>query len=104
MIFDARHPEVQRITKDVTRGWSLVILSIATSIDALAVGFSIGIIKDRIIVPAVLIGIVAAGMTLLGIRIGVFLSQKFGQKISMLGGVILIIIGLHIVCEHTGIL
>ncbi|MBD3290392.1 manganese efflux pump, partial [candidate division KSB1 bacterium] len=55
MIADGRHPEISQISKDITRGWALVTLSVATSIDALAVGFSIGIIKDHIFFPAIII-------------------------------------------------
>jgi len=104
MITDANHPEVQRINKDVTRGFSLVVLSVATSIDALAVGFSLGIIKSQIFIPAVIIGIVASGMSLIGISIGSFLSSKFGNKVSIFGGVILILIGIHILLEHLNII
>lgn len=104
MIVDANHPEMRHFSKDITRGWSLVTLSVATSIDALAVGFSIGIIKDHILLPAVIIGLVAAGMSLIGMKLGILLSQKFGQKISVVGGIVLILIGFHIVVDHTGIL
>ena len=104
MIVDANHEEVQQINKDVTRGISLILLSFATSIDALAVGFSLGIVKSNIIIPAVTIGIVASGMSLIGIRIGSFLSFKFGQKVSIFGGVILILIGIHILLEHLNML
>ncbi len=103
MIIDARHPEMRYFSTDITRGWALVTLSVATSIDALAVGFSIGIIKDHIIIPAIIIGLVASGMTLIGVRLGLLLSGKFGKKVSIVGGIVLIIIGLHIVAEHTGI-
>lgn len=100
MIFDARHEKVKHFSGDMTRGWSLVTLSIATSIDALAVGFSIGIIRDSIMIPAIIIGVVAAVMTLVGIRLGTYLSEKFGQKISIVGGVVLILIGVQIVLKH----
>ncbi len=104
MIIDANHGEIHKFKNDITRGFSLLILSIATSIDALAVGFSIGIMKAQIMIPAVIIGIVASGMTLLGIRLGTFLSAQFGQRISIFGGIILILIGIHIVLDHLTIL
>ncbi len=104
MILDARHAELTRFSKDVTRGLTLVGLSIATSIDALAIGFSIGLIKGAILIPSVIIGMVAAGMTLTGIYLGSYLSMKFGQRISVLGGVTLIIIGLQIVADHLHII
>lgn len=100
MIYDGLDNSDNVIKKDISKGWSLILLSIATSIDALAVGFSIGIIKETIIVPSIMIGIVAALMTLLGIWIGEKLSFKYGKRISILGGLILIIIGLKILNEH----
>ena len=104
MIFDANHQEMWHLSTDITRGWSLVTLSVATSIDALAVGFSIGIIKDHILLPAIIIGFITAGMTLIGMQLGIFLSQKFGQKISVVGGIVLILIGIQILVEHTGMI
>lgn len=104
MIVEAIKPNSDQVTKDITKGFSLVNLSIATSIDALAIGFSIGIMRNEIMVPSIIIGIVAAGMTFLGIKSGEFLSYRFGQKISVMGGIILILIGIHIVLEHLGIL
>ena len=104
MIIDSQHTELQQLTKDVSKGWSLVSLSVATSIDALAVGFSFGIINARIVLPAIIIGIVASAMTLLGIRIGSFLSAKFGVRVSVIGGMVLIGIGVHIVLDHLSII
>lgn len=92
------------ITADITRGMSLISLSVATSIDALAVGFSIGIIGGNIILPSIIIGLTAAAMTLVGIKFGEKLSERFGSRITFAGGVVLIIIGLNIVFEHLEVL
>ena len=99
MCYDALHEE-QTVNKDVSKGWSLIMLSLATSIDALAVGFSFGVINAGIFIPALVIGIVAAAMSLLGIKLGEILSVKFGARFAVIGGVILIIIGLNILREH----
>ena len=90
----------EHVSKDITKGLSLISLSVATSIDALAVGFSLGIIRKEVVLTSILIGLVAAGMSILGIILGEKLSDKFGDKISILGGVILILIGLNILREH----
>ncbi|MGM0681459.1 MAG: manganese efflux pump, partial [Thermodesulfobacteriota bacterium] len=103
-ILDARHSEITHISKDVTRGLSLITLSLAVSIDALAVGFSIGVIRGDIFIPAVIIGIVASIMTLAGIKLGTYLSVKFGQGVSIVGGIILILIGIQIVLRHLDVL
>ena len=93
--------ETKSFKKDVTRGWSLVALSVATSIDALAVGFSLSLIGARIVFPAVLIGIVASLMSLLGVRLGERVSGLFGRRVEFVGGAVLILIGVRIVVEHT---
>ena len=90
--------------KDPTRGWTLIMLSIATSIDALAVGLSMALLGVKIWLPSVIIGVVAALMTGLGIHLGRRLGVMFGNKMEFVGGVVLIGIGLKILIEHLGIL
>jgi len=84
------------IVKDPTRGYSLVLLSVATSIDALAVGFSLAMVQVGIWYPSVLIGIVTAAMSLAGIRLGRFLGQFAGSRMEIAGGIILLAIGFRI--------
>jgi putative Mn2+ efflux pump MntP len=88
------------ITKDITKGWTLISLSIATSIDALAVGFSMSLLNQEIVVPSIIIGLVAASMSLLGILLGERLSSKFGGKAMLIGGIVLILIGFNILYQH----
>lgn len=78
---------------DRTRGWSLVMLSVGTSIDALGVGLSMGISNSILLLPCLSIGLVASIMTFLGLRLGERLSQKFGQRLEVVGALILIGIG-----------
>ncbi|MEJ5298297.1 MAG: manganese efflux pump MntP family protein [Armatimonadota bacterium] len=85
---------------DPTRGISLVMLSVATSIDALAVGLSFAMLHVRIWYPALVIGIVAATMTTLGMLLGTRLGSRFGRNTEIGGGLILIIIGLNILIQH----
>ncbi|HQE83540.1 MAG TPA: manganese efflux pump MntP family protein [Candidatus Hydrogenedentes bacterium] len=92
---DARTPPM-----DPTRGWSLVMLSVATSIDALAVGISFGIIAVNIWYPAAIIGIITAVLTTLGMLFGARLGLRFGKRVEALGGAILIVIGIKILLEH----
>ncbi|MDN5279398.1 MAG: manganese efflux pump family protein [Clostridiales bacterium] len=79
-------------TKDPTRGLSLIGLSIATSIDALGVGFGMGIAQMTLIKPAVIIGVTAAIMTYTGICLGKNLSTRFGKRVETVGAIILYII------------
>lgn len=100
MIFDAITGKSEKLTKDITKGVSLISLSIATSIDALAVGFSIGIINEPIVFPAISIAVITALLSLLGIYLGERLSSIFGSKIEIFGGVVLIFIGIKILTDH----
>jgi putative Mn2+ efflux pump MntP len=88
--------------KDSTKGLTMVILSIATSIDALAVGFSMSMLKISIITPAIVIGIVAAAFTITGMHLGkkVAAFQRLSVYAELLGGVVLWGIGLNILYEH----
>jgi putative Mn2+ efflux pump MntP len=91
MIWDAlKDEEATECRVDPTKGFSLVVLSLATSIDALGVGFSLGLLGGAIWWPAVVIGIIAAVMTLSAMLMGQRLSQALGRKVTMAGGVILI--------------
>ncbi len=101
MIVEAsRGSPSERISKDPTRGWSLIVLSFATSIDALAVGLSLGILGASIWVPAIIIGLVASIMTVVGMVLGRRIGERWGSRVERLGGVIMIAIGLKILLEH----
>ena len=86
--------------RDPTRKWSLVALSVATSIDALAVGLSMAFLQIEIWTPSVIIGVVAAAMTLVGMISGRRLGLRFGRRMELVGGLVLIGIGIKIVIEH----
>lgn len=92
-------PETRRA--DPTLGWSLVGLSLATSIDALAVGLSFAALGVRVWVPALVIGLTAALMTTVGTVGGRQLGLRFGNRMSAIGGVVLIAIGCWIVYGHV---
>lgn len=87
--------------KDPTRGLTLVMLSVATSIDALAIGFSLSILGVSIWTPAVVIGLVAGVLTIIGMLIGDRVGTRWGSRVEILGGLVLIAIGLKILWEHT---
>jgi len=85
---------------DPTRGSRLLILSVATSIDALAVGLSLGVLEVGVFYPAAVIGAVAFLMTVLGARLGPVLGRVVGRRAELLGGVVLVLIGIKIVADH----
>ncbi len=78
----------------------LLILSVATSIDALAVGISLSFLKIAIAIPAIVIGAVTFLLTLLGVFVGNRFGHFFEKKIEILGGLVLIGIGIKILIEH----
>jgi len=100
MIWESRHPDERSQDYDPTRGWSLVGLSLATSLDALAVGVSLGLIGVSIWLPAAVIGIVALVLTYLGTRIGRHAGAYLGQWAERIGGLVLVTIGCRIIILH----
>ncbi len=86
---------------DPSRGWTLVMLSIATSIEAFAIGLSIALLQVTIWYPSVIIGIVAAALSLLGLKLGKRLGLRFGKRMEIMGGLILVGIGVRIVITHV---
>ena len=74
----------------------VILLGIATSIDAFAVGLTYAILKETILLPSVIIGIVAFLFTVLGIFLGKKIGNYFGGRFQIVGGVILILIGIKI--------
>jgi len=101
MIYEALWgDEEKRAGKDPTRGASLVVLSVATSIDALAVGLSLALLGVQIWYPAVIIGVVAFAFTAVGLHIGRRFGVLLGKWMEVAGGLILIGIGIRILVEH----
>ena len=100
MIWDGCKNESEEEKADSTRGLSLLLLSIATSIDALAVGFSFSILKVPILFPATIIGIVCFLITTVGMIFGKVLAKIFGKKVEIFGGIVLIGIGIKILIDH----
>lgn len=78
----------------------LLILSIATSIDAFAVGVTFAFLNNPILLPIIIIGLVTFALSFLGVYIGKRVGHLFEGKIEVLGGVILIGIGFKILLEH----
>jgi len=102
MLWEALHPDhEERSPRDPTRGWSLVMLSIATSIDALAVGLTFAMLDVTVWFPALLIGVTACLLTLIGMGLGRRIGARWGSRFEVIGGLLLIAIGAKILFEHT---
>ena len=90
----------EEVRVDPSKGWSLVILSVATSLDALAIGLSFSFIDTKIWIPSLLIGLVAFGLSCVGLFAGHKLGETLGKRMEIVGGLVLIGIGLRIVITH----
>ena len=80
----------------------LLVLSIATSIDALAVGLSLSLLQVSIIIPAIVTGVVTFSLSFFGVYIGGKFGRVLKSRVESLGGIILVVIGLKILLEHLG--
>jgi manganese efflux pump family protein len=100
MIRSGINSDTKSYQNNPTRGNLMVILSLATSIDALAVGLSLALIETPIVQTALLIGITTFSLSIIGCLLGYRLGEKFGKRMEMLGGLILIGIGLRILISH----
>ena len=92
--------EAQKV--DPTRGFTLVMLSVATSIDSLAVGLSFSVLNISIWLPAAIIGITATLLTIIGLKLGCLLgsASRIGARAEIVGGLVLLGIGFNILHQH----
>jgi putative Mn2+ efflux pump MntP len=100
MVHAGLHPDLQDSADDPSRGLKLMMLAVATSIDALAVGFSLAMLQVNIWYPSAIIGIVTLSISVIGFQFGTRLGARFGKRMEIAGGAILILIGLRIIASH----
>lgn len=104
MIKESLSKDDEGCTDDVSFK-TMVVLAIATSIDALAVGITFAFLKNTYLVLSfVLIGVITFVLSVLGVKIGNVFGDKYEKKAEFAGGLILILLGLKILLEHLGIL
>lgn len=106
MLWDAFHEDDEAIEcgpakLDIRE---LLLLAVATSIDALAVGISFALLSVNIAAAALIIGLTTFAFSLVGVVIGHTFGARFNKAASVVGGVVLIVIGLKILLEHLGVL
>ena len=78
----------------------IIAQSIATSIDAFAIGISLAILKEAILIPIIAIGVTTFLFSFLGVQLGRIIGNKIGKSIEIFGGIVLIVIGTKILLEH----
>lgn len=101
MLWEARGEKSAKDGGDPTRGLKLVTLSVATSIDALAVGMSMAFVGVSVWLPSVVIGVITAALSAIGVLFGGRIGSRWGRWAEAVGGVVLILIGLKIAVEHV---
>ncbi len=101
MVRSENEADTETAQYDPSRGFTLVMLATATSIDALAVGLSLAMLGVDIWLPSIIIGVITASVSLAGILLGNCLQEKFGRTAEIVGGIVLILIGLRILITHT---
>ena len=100
MIVDSLNNDTACKNGDATRGRTLVMLSIATSIDALAIGLSLALIDGSIVKNSLIIGVTSFLLAVAGYLVGDRLGMRFGKRMEFVGGVILIAIGIKVLVSH----
>ena len=100
MIRSARATDDPERRQDPSRGLTLVALCFATSLDALAIGFSLAMLRINIWYPSAVIGVVTGLLSLLGVRLGGRLGTGFGWRMELLGGVILVLLAARVLLGH----
>lgn len=105
MIWEAlhQHDEDRGPRSDPTRGFLLVTLSTATSIDALAAGLSFAFLNESIWVLSTSIGVITAILTAIGMLFGSRIGSRWGTRAEIVGGSVLILIGLRILVAHFSV-
>jgi putative Mn2+ efflux pump MntP len=104
MIYEARfleddeEPSYEGV--DPTKSATLLVLAIATSVDALAVGASLAFLHVTILGPSLVIGVLTAVLAVVGAHLGRRIGQALGKRVEVAGGIALILIGLRIVIDH----
>ena len=104
MIREALSKKEEESTNGALDFKTMLLLAIATSIDALAVGVSFACIQVKLWSSVLIIGLTTFVFSVLGVKIGNVFGSKYEKSAGIIGGIILILIGLKILLEHLGII
>lgn len=102
MVKEAFDKESEECNEDVDVK-TMLVLAVATSIDALAVGITFACLRINIILPIISIGIITFSLSIVGVRIGNKFGDKYKSKSELAGGILLILLGIKILLEHLGL-
>lgn len=104
MLWEAFHDDEDEDEEQSLDLRGLLILAVATSIDALAVGVSFAVLPVNLPLALTVIGVVTFVISLVGVRLGRSVGSWLGKPAEILGGLILIGIGVRILLSHTGVI
>lgn len=107
MIWDALHEDSEGLSCEVEQKLDLkelLIMAVATSIDALAVGITFAFLQVSIVPAVASIGLITFALSFVGVVVGNKFGNRFQSKAQLAGGTVLVLIGLKILLEHLGIL
>ena len=97
MVDEGRKEKIDEHKRDPSKGSRMVMLSLATSIDAFAIGFSLAMLQLDIWYPVIIIGVITSLVSTIGIFLGRSLHNILGRRMEIVGGIILILIGIKII-------
>jgi putative Mn2+ efflux pump MntP len=98
---EAQRAGTRALRADATRGWKLLGLSVATSVDGLVVGVPLAALGAPIAVPAVVVGVVVALLTMAGMLVGGHVGKAWGRRAELAGGLGLCAIGAKVLLQHV---
>lgn len=107
MLWEAFHEDDEGCGCEDTSAIDLrefLVLAVATSIDALAAGISFAALNVDIVASVSLIGVITFALSFVGVAVGHFFGARYERPASVVGGVVLILIGLKVLLEHLGVL
>ncbi len=100
MIRSGFNPDGETYQSDPSKGKTLMMLCVATSLDAMAVGLGMAMLRTPVLFPSLVIGVVTSGLSIFGLLAGTQMGVRFGKRMEIVGGLILIGIGLRIMVTH----
>jgi manganese efflux pump family protein len=100
MLWESRDRNPPEYRTDPTRGTMLLVLSLATSVDALSVGISLAFLQVSILMPSIVIGVITFALSAVGAGFGSRIGRRWGIGAEIIGGCVLIAIGIHILYSH----
>jgi putative Mn2+ efflux pump MntP len=100
MIKESLSKREEKPTENPFQFIKMLVLAIATSIDALAIGITFAFFKVNIVMAIIITGLTTFFISMAGVKIGNVFGPKFKSKAELIGGLVLVIIGIKIVIEH----